>query len=117
MTQGMGLFVSNADAERATIGVDLTGKVAVVTGATSGIGAETARVLALRGAHVIMGCRDFVRAETVRERLVRESHGRVPEGRLELVRLDLSSLASVRGFARDLIAQRQAIHLLVHGAD
>ncbi|XP_057761096.1 short-chain dehydrogenase TIC 32, chloroplastic-like [Arachis stenosperma] len=48
-------FSSSSTAEQVTHCIDATGRTAIVTGATSGIGAETARVLALRGVHVIMG--------------------------------------------------------------
>lgn len=103
-------------AEEATIGIDLTGKVALVTGANSGVGAETARVLALRGAHVVMACRDLARGDQARQQLLRESQGRVPEERLELMRLDLASFASVRRFASDYIAQKRPLHLLINNA-
>lgn len=98
------------------MGVDLTGKVAIVTGANSGIGAETARVLALRGAHVIMACRDLARADTAKQKLLAKSKGRIPESRLELLRLDLGSLASVRTFAREYVAQKRPLHLLINNA-
>lgn len=112
----MAVFGARTTAEDATIGVDLTGQVAIVTGANSGIGAETARVLALRGAHVIMACRDLARADEARQKLLRQSKGRVPEARLELMRLDLGSLKSVRTFAREIISQTRPLHLLINNA-
>lgn len=112
----MRTFGARTTAEEASIGIDLTGKVAVVTGASSGLGAETARVLALRGAHVIMACRDLVRGDQARQLLLRQSKGRVPEERLELKRLDLGNLGSVRTFARDLVTERRPVHLLINNA-
>jgi NAD(P)-dependent dehydrogenase (short-subunit alcohol dehydrogenase family) len=109
-------FGPRTTAEEASVGIDLTGKVAIVTGANSGIGAETARVLSLRGAHVIMACRDLARADDARQRILKQSRGRVPEERLELMRLDLASLSSVRGFASDIIAQKRRLHLLITNA-
>ncbi len=112
----MAALGARTTAEDATIGVDLTGKVAIVTGANSGIGVETARVLALRGAHVIMACRDLARADDARQKLLKQSKGRVPEAHLELMRLDLGSLKSVRTFAREIVAQRRPLHLLMTNA-
>ena len=73
-------FGPRTTAEEASVGIDLTGKVAIVTGANSGIGAETARVLSLRGAHVIMACRDLARADDARQRISsRRSSGVCPK--------------------------------------
>lgn len=49
----IGRFDVNSTAEEVTRGIDLSGKTALITGVTSGIGLETMRVLAMRGAHVI----------------------------------------------------------------
>jgi NAD(P)-dependent dehydrogenase (short-subunit alcohol dehydrogenase family) len=69
---------------------DLTGKVAVVTGANSGIGFHTAKHLAAHGARVVLACRN--------EQAATEAAARIP-GESSVERLDLSSLASVREFA------------------
>lgn len=66
-----------------------------LTGASSGIGAETARVLALRGVHVIMGVRNISAGKQVKEAIIRD----VPQAKIDAMELDLSSLASVRNFA------------------
>jgi NAD(P)-dependent dehydrogenase (short-subunit alcohol dehydrogenase family) len=93
--------------------VSLRGKVAVVTGA-GGLGSETARVLALAGADVVMACRSVSAAERIARRL----QGDLPAGAgaLEVMELDLASLASVRAFARELMARRPRLHLLVNNA-
>ena len=88
------------------------GRVAVVTGANSGLGLVTARALARAGARVIMGCRDTARGEAARSSLL----ARMPEAALEVRRLDLASLASVREFADRLHADVPALDLLVNNA-
>lgn len=61
----MGVFDRHSTAEQVTAGLDLSGRTALVTGATSGIGLETARVLALRGAHVLLTGRTLDKARAV----------------------------------------------------
>jgi NAD(P)-dependent dehydrogenase (short-subunit alcohol dehydrogenase family) len=69
---------------------DLTGTVAVVTGANSGIGFHTARYLAAHGARVVLACRDTVAADEATSRI---------DGDTAVEQLDLASQASVRSFA------------------
>ena len=87
-------------------GVNLTDKVAIVTGANSGIGKETAKVLAQHGCTVIMACRSQDKGKAAVEDIVRESAGAHAAGaagnvkeRLILMKLDLSSLQSVLEFS------------------
>lgn len=83
-------------------GHNLNGKVAIVTGATSGIGFETARVLAAAGARVIIACHDVAQGERARERMLPLP----PQGGQILVRhLDLASFRSIRGFADAVSAE------------
>lgn len=103
-------------AEGVSSGVDLSGKTAVVTGASAGLGVETARVLAVRGAQVIMACRDLEKASRARRRLVREAGGAFDEGALELCELDLASLDSVQTCAATLSRAGRPIDLLVNNA-
>ncbi|MEU7058621.1 oxidoreductase [Streptomyces sp. NPDC046197] len=74
---------------------DQSGRIAVVTGANSGLGYVTARALARRGARVVLGCRSEARGTAAVDRIVAE----VPGARAECARLDLGDLASVREFA------------------
>jgi NAD(P)-dependent dehydrogenase (short-subunit alcohol dehydrogenase family) len=97
-------------AEQALRGLSLSGQTAIVTGAGSGIGTETARVLALAGARVIMAVRNVPAAEAVAARL----RPGVPAGALEVRPLDLASFASVRAFAAAFTEPR--LHLLVANA-
>jgi NAD(P)-dependent dehydrogenase (short-subunit alcohol dehydrogenase family) len=91
---------------------DLTGRIAVVTGANSGLGFETAKALAQHGAIVIAACRDEGRCSTAVERL-RTS---VPSARLEPMLLDLADLDSVRGFAEEVRARHDSLDILVNNA-
>jgi NAD(P)-dependent dehydrogenase (short-subunit alcohol dehydrogenase family) len=82
------------------------GRVAVVTGATSGIGLHTARELARAGAEVVLAVRDVERGERVRAEV----------GGAAVVRLDLTVQASVRAAAEELLARWPRIDLLVNNA-
>lgn len=90
-------------------GIDLTGKRAAVTGATSGLGVETARALAAAGAEVVLGVRRLEAGRNVAEEL-RQATG---NHAIEAAPLDLSDLASVSAFTR---AWRGPLHILVNNA-
>jgi WW domain-containing oxidoreductase len=73
--------------------IDLTGKVAIVTGASSGIGIETAIVLAARGAHVIVAVRNLQKVSPIVEEIKKKTKSE----KVEALKLDLGSFKSVRG--------------------
>jgi len=91
---------------------DLTGRVAIITGANGGLGFETAKAFAAKGAHVVMAVRDQDKAATASER-IREA---TPDAALELVELDLGSQASVTRAAREIAARHPSIDILVNNA-
>ncbi|MBL8720365.1 MAG: SDR family oxidoreductase [Myxococcales bacterium] len=91
---------------------DLAGKICVVTGANTGIGKETARGLASRGATVILACRDAQKGEAARADLA-ASTGRQD---LRVIPLDLADLDSVRAFVATLRAELPRIDVLVNNA-
>jgi NAD(P)-dependent dehydrogenase (short-subunit alcohol dehydrogenase family) len=93
---------------------DLTGRVAMVTGASSGIGFHTALELARRRARTLLACRDIGRAEQARERIIEA----VPtaRGSVEIVPLDLASLDSVQEAATELADRTAVIDILVNNA-
>lgn len=91
----------------------LDGKVAVVTGGNSGIGLETARGLARRGARIVLACRNPAKAEAAR----REIAAAAPAPDLvESMALDLASLASVRAFAEAFRGRHGTLDILVNNA-
>ena len=90
----------------------LTGRYAIVTGANTGLGFETARVLAMKGAEVVLACRNPVKGELARRRIAEQS----PAGRASVEVLDLSDLESVAKFARTIAKTRTSIDLLVNNA-
>ncbi len=91
---------------------DQSGRTAVVTGANSGIGFETARVLAGRGATVVLACRNLGKAKDAADRI----GAAAPDADIRVVRLDLASLASVRDAAAELRASYQSLGLLINNA-
>ncbi len=107
-------FGARTTAEEALRGISLNGKTTIVTGASAGIGVETARVLALAGAEVIMGVRNLKGGEAVAETLRRQLPASA--GRLEVWPLDLSDLESVNAFAQRFLATGRALHVLVNNA-
>jgi NAD(P)-dependent dehydrogenase (short-subunit alcohol dehydrogenase family) len=91
---------------------DQKGRVAVVTGANSGIGFETAKALAARGATVMLACRDVQRAVAAGKRISSD----VPGADVQPVRLDLASLASVRKAAEEILDGTDRLDLLINNA-
>lgn len=95
-------------------GQRLEGLTAIVTGASSGLGVETARALAFGGADVVLACRSVASGERVAATLRIE----LPEdaGRLEVAQLDLSDLDSVRAFIEGFLASGRRLDLLINNA-
>lgn len=101
-------FDAGSTAADVLVGVDLTGLRAVVTGASSGLGVETARALTAAGASVTLAVRDTTAGATVAEAIARGT-GRLPDVRL----LDLADRGSVAGFVD---GWTEPLHLLVNNA-
>jgi NAD(P)-dependent dehydrogenase (short-subunit alcohol dehydrogenase family) len=93
-------------------GVELSGTIAVVTGSSTGLGAETARALAAAGAHVVLAARNRERTEAVAESIRADVAG----ADVEFGSLDLTSLDSVRAFAAWYRAEHDELNLLVNNA-
>ena len=91
---------------------DQHGRTAIVTGGNGGIGLEAARMLAQKGARIVLGCRNAEKAKTAVDAI---GHG-APGAQVEVLPLDLASLASVREFARAYAARHARLDLLVNNA-
>jgi NAD(P)-dependent dehydrogenase (short-subunit alcohol dehydrogenase family) len=91
---------------------DLSGKVIVVTGANSGIGFESAKEFARKGAEVILACRSMEKGEGAASTIRAE----IPDAKLKPMVLDLSSLKSVRAFADEFNAACTRLDILLNNA-
>eukprot|EP00884_Botryococcus_braunii_P023186 jgi/Botrbrau1/9551/Bobra.0089s0010.1 len=101
---------SRTTGEEALRGADLSGRTAVVTGGSSGLGVETVRVLASAGAKVILGCRNVQSGEEVVDALKADGL-KVP---LEVLSLDLANLRSVDEFAAALLKEDRIDYLILN---
>jgi NAD(P)-dependent dehydrogenase (short-subunit alcohol dehydrogenase family) len=91
---------------------DQTGRVAVITGANTGLGYETALALAAHGAHVVLAVRNLDKGKDAISRITAQS----PQADVALQELDLTSLESIRAAAEQLRADHQRIDLLINNA-
>lgn len=91
---------------------DHTGRLAVVTGANGGLGLETTRELARKGAHVIMAARNIEKARSAEQDILTI----LPRASLEILSLDLGSLESVKRAAAQVLAGHEVVDLLVNNA-
>lgn len=91
---------------------DLSGRVAVVTGASGGLGVETCRALAAAGARVVLACRNTSKGEAAAV-AIREDW---PDAQLEVAELELGSLASIRAFAERFEHDHEQLDLLINNA-
>ncbi|KAJ4769077.1 NAD(P)-binding Rossmann-fold superfamily protein [Rhynchospora pubera] len=105
-------FGSASTAEQVTEGLDASKLTAIITGGASGIGLETAQVLALRGAHVIIAARNMEAAYNAKA-LILENN---PKARIDTIQLDLSSLKSVRAFAEEFLSMDLPLNILINNA-
>jgi len=92
--------------------LNVKGKVAVVTGGNSGLGKETARVLAQKGVKVILAVRSTDRGEDAAIEIRKE----FPKSYVEVMKLDLSSLASVKSFAKEFLGRYEHLDFLINNA-
>ncbi|CAM6100196.1 unnamed protein product [Calypogeia fissa] len=99
-------------AEQVTEGVDASPLTIIVTGGTNGLGKETVRVLAKRGAHIFLAARNISAAEMVKEDILKET----ASARIDLLKIDLASMESVRTAAKEFLALNVPLNVLVCNA-
>jgi NAD(P)-dependent dehydrogenase (short-subunit alcohol dehydrogenase family) len=108
----MGRYDSTTTTDEVLEGIDLSGKRVVITGTSSGLGEESTRALASKGAAVTMAARTAEKNEAAAARIL----AKVPGADLEQRALDLTSLASVRAFASGFLADHDRIDILINNA-
>jgi len=105
-------FGATTTADEVLDGLDLHGKLVLLTGGSSGLGQESARALAARGAHVVITARDAAKGRAVVAGIT-ASTGNI---HVELEELELGSLASIRAFATRFLARHDRLDVLVNNA-
>ena len=110
----MNVFGATSTTDEVLSGVNLQGKRILVTGVSAGIGVETARSLAVHGAHVVGAARDLTKAEAATAQVRTDAAKR--GGNFELVELDLASLKSVRACADGLLAKGEPFDVVIANA-
>eukprot|EP01104_Vermistella_antarctica_P013499 TRINITY_DN4092_c0_g1_i1.p1 TRINITY_DN4092_c0_g1~~TRINITY_DN4092_c0_g1_i1.p1 ORF type:complete len:337 (-),score=73.64 TRINITY_DN4092_c0_g1_i1:92-1048(-) len=107
-------FGSSTTAEQVVTkrGTELKGKNVLITGASAGIGAETARVLAQKGATVYMGCRNAEKTQGVIDKIVKSTGNED----IHIIVMDLADLESVRNAAAEFKAKDIPLHILINNA-
>ncbi|WP_084242853.1 oxidoreductase [Planomicrobium okeanokoites] len=90
----------------------MTGKTAIITGANSGLGLETAKIFAGRGARVVLAVRDIEKGNTAAQYITEESSRAI----VEVMQLDLADLDSVHAFAEAFISRFNSLDLLINNA-
>ncbi len=94
------------------VNMDKDKKVAIVTGANSGVGFEVTKGLLKKDFHVVMACRNLEKANNAKEQILID----LPESNLEVMTIDLSDFESVKTFAREYKSKFQRLDILVNNA-
>ncbi|KAL8152690.1 hypothetical protein V2J09_010450 [Rumex salicifolius] len=105
-------FGSASTAEQVTQGIDASNLTALITGGASGIGFETARVMALRGAHVIIAARNMEAAKEAKELILKDNQS----AQVDILKLDLASIESIREFANSFNNLNLPLNILINNA-
>lgn len=106
-------FDSESTAMAVLRGRDMRGKTALVTGANSGLGFETAKTLSLHGCHIVLLCRDQEKGESAADRIRKQQ---VITSTVDVLQCDLSSLDSVQACAQTFLKRNWPLHILICNA-
>jgi len=104
-------FIENSRMPQKTTTARLDDKICIITGATSGVGYETAKRLAKAGAHLILVCRNIEKAMRVKAEITS-----LYSNKVDLVQADFSNLGDVRSAANQILHQFSAINVLINNA-
>ncbi|WJX68924.1 NADP-retinol dehydrogenase [Trifolium repens] len=105
--KGASGFSTSSTTEQAAHGIHGTSLTAIITSASSGLGLDTTRVLALCGVHVVMAVRNVKNGLNIKQTLLKEN----PNAKIDVFKLDLSSLASDRKF---VVASGLPLNIIVY---
>lgn len=105
-------FGATSTTDEVLDGIDLSGKTAIVTGASGGLGEETARALASKGAAVTIAARDTTRAQAAADKITASTGN----AQIDVGELELDKPASVRAFAQTWLASHGPLNLLINNA-
>lgn len=108
----MSAFGHDSTTDDVLAGIDLDGRVAVITGGSGGLGLETGRALAAHGAHVVLAARDRAKLGTARGTVLSEH----PDAGVDTLVLDLADVASCRSAAGELLSRVDRLDLLINNA-
>ncbi|CAI4233012.1 unnamed protein product [Auanema sp. JU1783] len=106
------LYGSRSYADEVIADVDLAGRTILITGTSSGIGIETAKALAVRGAHVVMANRNLILSEKLKNEILEKKS----DAKIDLIMCDLSSLQSVQAAAKEFKSKHWPLHVLILNA-
>lgn len=91
---------------------DLQGKTIIVTGGNSGLGYESVKAFALKGATVILACRNLAKGEKAKNEILKAN----PSGEIQVMQLDLANLTSVEAFAKKFASEHKQLDVLLNNA-